>query len=147
MTKPLCLCGIALVVAACLVPVRADEPRREKLQFNRDVRPILSDNCFACHGPDENKRKAKLRLDVKDDAFKPTKSGNFAIVPGDVSKSKLVERISTKDPDEVMPPPKSGKKLTPQQIDMLTRWIGQGAQWQTHWAFSKPQRPALPQVK
>src|SRR5215204_2497284 len=112
------------------------------IDFNRDIRPILSDNCFACHGPDENKRKAKLRLDVKDDAFKPTKSGNFAIVPGDVSKSKLVERISTKDPDEVMPPPKSGKKLTAQQIDMLTRWIGQGAQWQTHWAFSKPQRPA-----
>jgi hypothetical protein len=117
------------------------------IDFNRDIRPILSDNCFACHGPDENKRKAKLRLDVKDDAFKPTKSGNFAIVPGDVSKSKLVERVTTKDPDEIMPPPKSGKKLTAQQIDMLTRWIGQGAQWQTHWAFSKPQRPALPQVK
>jgi mono/diheme cytochrome c family protein len=88
------------------------------IDFNRDIRTILSDNCFACHGPDENKRKAKLRFDIKEGAFKETKSGNFAIVPGDISKSKLVERITSKDPDEVMPPPKSSKKLTPQQIDL-----------------------------
>src|ERR1041385_9011405 len=72
------------------------------IDFNRDIRSILSENCFACHGPDENKRKAKLRFDTKEGAFAKTKSGNHAIVPGDVSQSKLVERITSKDPDEVM---------------------------------------------
>src|SRR5262245_26939303 len=90
-----------------------------RVDFNRDVRPILSDNCFACHGPDEKERKAKLRFDKKEDAFKPAKSGDYAIVPGDLAKSKLVERITTKDPDDVMPPPKTGKKLTAQQIELF----------------------------
>src|SRR3954470_21217215 len=86
-----------------------------KIEFNRDVRAILSDNCFACHGPDENKRKAKLRFDIKEEAFKPAKSGDYAIVPGDLKKSQLVARITAADEDEKMPPPKSGKKLTPAQ--------------------------------
>ena len=118
-----------------------------KIEFNRDIRALLSDNCFACHGPDENKRKAKLRLDVKDEAFKPAKSGDYAIVPGDLKKSQLVARITAKDEEEVMPPPKTGKKLTPQQIDLLKRWIAEGATWQTHWAYETPKRPALPPVK
>src|SRR5260221_5936171 len=117
------------------------------VDFNREIRPILSENCFKCHGPDEKERKAKLRFDHKDDAFKPAKSGDFAIVPGDTSKSKLVERITSKDPDEIMPPTKSGKKLTARQIELLTSWIAQGAKWQEHWAYVKPERPTTPPVK
>jgi hypothetical protein len=117
------------------------------IEFNRDIRPILSDNCFACHGPDENKRKAKLRFDLKEDAFKPAKSGDLAIVPGAPEKSSMIARIHAKDEDDRMPPVKTGKKLTPAQIDLLTRWIKDGAHWQEHWAFQKPQRPAVPPVK
>lgn len=117
------------------------------VDFNHDIRPILSDNCFACHGPDDKERKAKLRLDVRADALKPAKSGEPAIVPGDVSKSHLIARILTKDADEVMPPPKTGKKLTPQQIELLKRWVQEGAKFEGHWAFSKPERPVLPVVK
>ena len=117
------------------------------IEFNRDIRPILSDNCFACHGPDENKRKARLRFDQKDVPFKAAKSGEIPIVAGDPAKSELVKRITSKDEDEKMPPPKSGKKLTQQQIDLLTKWVAQGAKWQNHWSFTKPERPALPKVK
>src|SRR3954451_8728162 len=108
------------------------------IDFNREIRPIFSENCFKCHGPDDKERKAKLRFDRKEDALKPAKSGGLAIVPGDPARSKLIERITSKDPDEVMPPAKTGKKLTAQQIDLLTRWIAQGAKWQEHWAYVKP---------
>ena len=118
-----------------------------KIDFNRDIRAILSDNCFACHGPDDKERKAKLRFDDKIEALKPAKSGDHAIVPGNVAKSTLVARIESKDPDEVMPPPKTGKKLTAQQIDLLKRWIQEGAKFEGHWAFVKPEPPALPPVK
>jgi mono/diheme cytochrome c family protein len=118
-----------------------------KIDFNRDIRAIFSDNCFACHGPDDKERKAKLRLDRKEDALKPAKSGDYAIVPGDLAKSTLIERITSKDPDEVMPPPKTGKKLTAQQIELFKRWIQEGAKFEGHWAFSKPERPELPPVK
>src|SRR6185369_1499989 len=86
-------------------------------------------------------------LDVKEDAFKPAKSGDYAIVPGDLKKSQLVARITSKDEEEVMPPPKTGKKLKPEQIELLKRWIAEGATWQTHWAYENPKRPALPAVK
>src|SRR2546427_13306362 len=82
-----------------------------KIDFNRDIRPIFSEHCYACHGPDEQKRKAGLRLDVQTEAFKELKSGNHALVAGDPAKSALVARISSDDPDEVMPPPKHNKPL------------------------------------
>jgi hypothetical protein len=142
------LIWIALLSAAsiCLAASK-DSTTKSRIEFNRDIRTILSDNCFACHGPDENKRKAKLRFDIKDEAFKPAKSGDYAIVPGDLKKSQLIARVTATDEDEKMPPAKSGKKLTPQQIDLLKRWIADGASWQTHWAYEAPKRPALPQVK
>ena len=117
------------------------------VDFDRDIRPILSDKCFACHGPDDKERKARLRLDRKEDAFKPLQSGGFVIVPGRPEKSELITRLTSKDEDEVMPPPKSGKKLTPAQIDLLRRWVAEGAKWQGHWSFVKPERPPLPAVK
>ena len=118
-----------------------------KIEFNRDIRPILSDNCYACHGPDSGKRKAGLRFDLKDGAVAKLKSGNVAIVPGHPEQSALVERITTSDLDDRMPPLKTDKKLTAEQIALLTRWIKDGAAWQPHWSFIKPERPALPTVK
>lgn len=116
------------------------------VNFNRDIRPILSENCFACHGPDQKKRKAKLRLDIKEDLF--AKRGDHTnVVPGHRGDSELHRRITTADEDDHMPPAESGKKLSPAQIDLIGRWIDQGATWQGHWAFIKPERPTLPTVK
>lgn len=117
------------------------------IDFNRDVRPILSENCFKCHGPGEEERKAKLRLDLRDAATKSAKSGNVAIVPGAAEKSELVARITAKDPDDRMPPLKTGKTLSHAQIEVLSRWIAQGAPYAVHWAYVKPQRPPLPSVR
>ena len=118
-----------------------------KIDFDREIKPILSENCYACHGPDEAKRKAGLRLDTKSEAFKQLKRGHFAIVPGDLKQRTIVERITTADEDDHMPPAKTGKKLTSAQIELIKRWVEQGAQWKEHWAFVPPVRPAIPQVK
>ncbi|HEV8543791.1 MAG TPA: DUF1549 domain-containing protein, partial [Verrucomicrobiae bacterium] len=118
-----------------------------KVDFQREVHPILSQNCFLCHGPDEKDRKSGLRLDLRDEALKPAKSGKKAIIPGDSDQSELVARITQTDPDEKMPPAKSGKKLTDHEIDVLRRWIAEGAPYALHWAYVKPIRPPLPSVK
>ena len=115
--------------------------------ISRDVRPILSDNCFACHGPDDKARKAGLRLDTKEGAFAKLKSGGLAIVPGKPDESELIFRIESDDPELHMPPKKSGKQLTADQVAVLRRWVEQGATWSTHWAFEPPRKPALPAVK
>ena len=117
------------------------------VDFNRQIRPILSEHCFACHGPDEGKRKAGLRLDRQEDAFLKLKSGQYALVAGKPESSTLVERILTKDPDEIMPPPQHGKPLTAAQIDLLQQWVRQGASWQQHWSFIAPTAPELPRVQ
>lgn len=117
------------------------------ISFNRDVRPILSDNCFACHGFDAGQRKAKLRLDTADGAFKENEDGVAPIKPGDLAQSEAWRRIVSDDRDEVMPPPKSHKQLTAAQKEIIKRWIEAGAAWQGHWAFIKPERPALPTVQ
>jgi hypothetical protein len=118
-----------------------------KIDFNRDIRPLLTENCFKCHGPDDDARKARLRFDVRADALKPAKSGQVAIVPGSPERSELIARITATDLDDRMPPIKSGKKLTPNQIELLRHWIAQGATYATHWAYVKPARPPLPMVK
>ena len=98
------------------------------VDFNRDVRPILSDRCFGCHGPDANKgRKAGLRLDELAGATKPLKSGETAIVPGDLKRSAVIARLNSTDPDEIMPPPELHRPLSVAEKDILTRWIAQGA--------------------
>jgi hypothetical protein len=112
--------------------------------FNRDIRPILTENCFECHGPDNGARKGGLRLDQREAALKGGKSEVPAIVPGNPAKSELVRRISTRDLDDAMPPAKSGKKLSPSQIATLRAWIAQGARWEGHWAFEKPMLAAVP---
>lgn len=116
------------------------------LSYNRDIRPILFDNCFSCHGPDSASRKADLRLDKFEDAIRPKKDGVAAIVPGDPSKSSLVARILTKDEDDLMPPPESHKELKPAQIAMLQQWVSEGAKYEAHWSFIAPSRPTVPAV-
>ena len=133
------LLAAALVLAAAPA-VAADPPG--KVDFARDVLPLLSDNCYKCHGPDEKARKGDLRLDTKDAAL-----GSGAIVAGKSGASELIRRLTSTDPAELMPPPKGNRKLTAQQIDTLTRWVDQGASWGTHWAFVKPARPAVPEVR
>ena len=119
---------------------------RQSVDFQREIRPILSQNCFLCHGPDENDRKGSLRLDVREEALKPAKSGAIAIVPNNPEKSELVKRITHSDLDERMPPSKSPKKLTAKEIDLLQRWISEGANYASHWSYVKPVRHALPEV-
>src|SRR5687768_10365239 len=113
----------ALVSAASLGARGQSAPASPApLSFNRDIRPILSDNCFACHGPDENKRKAKLRLDLEKEAFRVLTDGRFAIIRGDASRRELVRRVMTTDPADFMPPPQSTKELSSQQNDVMKRW-------------------------
>jgi hypothetical protein len=116
---------------------------QEAVEFNRDVRPILADACFRCHGPDSAARQADLRLDLEESA-KASREGKTAIAPGKSADSELWRRISSADADEHMPPADSGKKLTPEQIDTLRRWIEQGAKWQRHWSFLPPEQAISP---
>lgn len=120
-------------------PANAEE--KDPIDFNRDIRPILSNHCFACHGPDANKRKAKLRLDVREGAV-----GVKAIVPGEAEASELVRRIVHSDPDERMPPAKTKKPLDERQIELLQRWIASGAKYTRHWAWIPPVRSEPPSV-
>src|SRR5204863_847390 len=111
---------------------KTEAPVPAEIKFNRDVRPILSENCFNCHGPDKAARKGKLRLDNSEGATAEIE-GSHAVVPGNLEKSELVKRVSTKDPEEVMPPPKSEKKLSARQVAILKKWIEQGAKYDKHW--------------
>ncbi|MBI3881455.1 MAG: DUF1549 domain-containing protein [Verrucomicrobia bacterium] len=120
-------------------------PIRAKIDFSRDILPVISSKCFHCHGPDEKHREAKLRLDVREEAVKDRK-GSFAIKPGDLKKSELITRITTKDEDDVMPPVKEKKPLTPREIELFKKWIQQGAPYAEHWAFIKPKLPVVPKV-
>ena len=115
----------------------------QRVDFNRDIRPVLSDNCFACHGPDSQKVKGRLRLDVRELALQPAKSGKVAVVPGKPQESELLHRLASTDADEVMPPPESHKSLTATQKDLLRRWIAEGAEYQGHWAYIPPVRPEV----
>jgi hypothetical protein len=126
-----------------LLKVYAQTSKEKAVDFNREIRPILSDNCFTCHGPDEKQRMAGLRFDTKEGAF--ARAG--VIVAGDSANSKLYQRISAKDADRLMPPLYSGHKLTDRQIESLRRWIDEGAKWETHWAYIAPQNPTIPLVK
>jgi mono/diheme cytochrome c family protein len=114
--------------------------------FNTEIRPILSDNCFACHGPDEKQRKAGLRLDTQEGATAELRSGNRAIVPGDPEKSELVKRITTEDSLDRMPPKDSHKTLTPEQVTALVDWISEGGGYAKHWSLIPPEKAALPSV-
>src|SRR3954470_15463919 len=108
----------------------------DKVDFNYDIRPLISSKCYQCHGPDEKARKAKLRLDLREEAIKEHESGP-TIVPGDPKASELMTRLTSKDPDEVMPPPKEEHALTAKEVDLFRRWIAEGAEYKAHWSFVK----------
>ena len=146
----LCLC-------LCVIGCRNDLPRDvaqaykdlpAEVDFNFDVRPVLSDRCYACHGPDANAREADLRLDTEEGAKQvELEEGGFAVVAGDLTQSALIERILHSDPDEIMPPPASNLVLDAREKAILTKWVEQGAEWKDHWAFIAPEKPALPSVR
>ena len=127
---------LCLLLCACLRPTLS----QAQVDFARDVLPILSDKCFHCHGPDEKGRKAKLRLDTKEGAFRE-RNGVIAIVPGKSGESELIRRVSSGDDDEKMPPANSNRKMTAKQIETLKKWVDGGAKWGRHWAFEPVRVP------
>ncbi|MFO0982752.1 MAG: DUF1549 domain-containing protein, partial [Planctomycetota bacterium] len=156
--------GLAALVASSLVAVGCDRPKEaaaidvasvassspsrthEPIRYDRDIRPILTDRCFKCHGADAAKRQAKLRLDTAEGATAPRKGG-AAIVKGHPEQSLLIERVSSDDPDERMPPSTSNKRpLSPGERELIERWIADGAPYEPHWSFIAPQRPTPPAV-
>jgi hypothetical protein len=126
--------GVILGAATCSA---------EPIDFSRQIRPILSENCIACHGPDDKGRKGKLRLDDEQDA-KRDRKGDFVILPGKPEQSELIKRIESDDPDDVMPPPKQHKTIPPAQLALLKEWIRQGAPWGRHWSYESVVRPSVP---
>ncbi len=143
----LAVLGAATFVFSTGIGVAAGLPAdKGGVNFSRDIHPIFSDNCFQCHGPDEKARKAKFRLDTKEGAFR-LKDGKTVIVPGKSAESELFRRITTGDPDDLMPPPESNHKLTPKQIDLIKVWIDEGAKWGRHWAFNPIESPRPPRTK
>ncbi len=143
-TDILTLMTLAAGLSVCSVAV-ADGPSRP-VNFNFQVRPILSDKCFKCHGPDPRNRKAELRLDIREGAVGETPSGARAVVPRDLEASELYQRITAEDEATRMPPKELGRTLSSDEIDILKRWIEQGAEWKTHWAFLPPVAMPVPAV-
>ncbi|WP_169981299.1 PSD1 and planctomycete cytochrome C domain-containing protein [Tautonia rosea] len=133
-----------ILIARISLPVIADEPNA--IEFNRDIRPILSENCFSCHGPDARNRKAGLRLDEEEGAKARLASDGHAVVPGNRDESELIYRVTSDEPEERMPPPAAGKSLTSEQIELLERWISEGAKWEPHWSLTPIKRPETPFV-
>ena len=136
--------GLLLLPVHSLQAASSDIPKT--IDFNRDIRPIFSENCYFCHGPDKNKRKADLRLDTHDGIFSTIKD-RTVVVPGKPEQSELFLRVTESDPDQRMPDPKSNKKLSDRQIALLKKWIEQGAPWKGHWAYLPLTRPPVPQAK
>jgi len=135
------------VVLASVVLLTQAAGADDAVDFNRDVRPILSDRCFTCHGPDAEDRQAGLRLDLRDHATAHLASGGTAVVPHDPVTSGLLARVTSTDPDVVMPPPRINKPITPAEAEVLRRWIAQGAEYRGHWAFERVERPSVPEVR
>jgi hypothetical protein len=135
------LAWMALAAALALAPAAAEEP----IRFDRDIRPLLSDNCFSCHGPGQ--QEAGLRLDSAEEATRELDSGSRAIVAGDAAASEMIARIDATDPDVIMPPPHSKKTLTDAQKELLKRWIAAGAAYEKHWSFRPLERPSPPPAK
>ena len=135
----------AVFICFMLLYLPAKMQAADEIDFNRDIRPILSSACFSCHGPDDDSREADLRLDTHDGALADL--GDYAaIVPGNAEESEAMRRILSEDPDERMPPAEGHEPLPEEEIDLLRRWIDQGASWSEHWAFSAPERPSVPQT-
>ncbi|MEO0333216.1 MAG: DUF1549 domain-containing protein, partial [Bacteroidota bacterium] len=143
-----------LLVLACSPDRTTFSPEIEaqlpdQIDFNLHIKPILSDRCFACHGPDKNNQEAGLRLDVAEAAYAPVgeEQDHYAIVPGSLTESEMFHRITSDDPEVAMPPPESNLSLSEVEVALLTRWIEEGAEYKPHWSFIPPSAPELPEVK
>jgi mono/diheme cytochrome c family protein len=146
--KALALCAAALAAAAALSAEKsASADEAAPVSFNRDIRPVFADTCFRCHGPDKNSRQAGLRLDIREEATKKTKSGVIPIVPGKPEESEIIRRIFSTEKYEVMPPVDAHKELSPRQKELIKRWVAEGAKYEGHWAYQPVQRPAAPEVR
>ena len=139
------LLTLSLSLLATTIPTRTCIAATDHIEFDRQIRPILSDNCYRCHGPDEEARKAHLRLDQKESALGLIK-GERIIIPGKSAESELIRRITSSDPDKHMPPPDSHRALKPEQIELIRKWVDQGADWTRHWAFVAPVAAPEPSV-
>ncbi|HEX4946400.1 MAG TPA: PSD1 and planctomycete cytochrome C domain-containing protein, partial [Blastocatellia bacterium] len=141
------LCG-SLITALIIASIpRVAAVAQTTVSFNRDIRPILADTCFLCHGPDKNSRKAGLRLDLRDEAIKKTRSGIIPIVPGKPEESEIIRRVFTTDEYTIMPPKDAHKELTAQQKELLKRWVAEGAVYEGHWAYQPVKRPTVPSIR
>ncbi|MCB1079439.1 MAG: DUF1549 domain-containing protein, partial [Verrucomicrobiae bacterium] len=140
------LTSLVLFGSGFTFAVMANEPAKGGVSFRRDVRPILSDKCFACHGPDEKKREADLRLDTPEGA-RADLGGYAALVPGDLEKSELIARITTDDSDDLMPPEKFHKPLSSAEVDTLKRWVSEGGEYESHWAYTPLVRSNAPAIE
>ena len=136
------LLQVAVGISAVLSGFSPDIKGEETIEYNRDIRPILAENCFACHGPDSAARKADLRLDKRDAALQAA-----AIVEGKPNESSLIQRIKSDDPEVVMPPPSTHKKISAEQLALLEKWIAAGGNYQPHWSYIAPQAKDPPVVK
>lgn len=136
--------GLVLLITLKDVSLHAEPPVTAKIDFNRQIKPILSDHCYACHGPDEKTRKADLRLDTKDGLFNKLDDDSYVVKPNKPDESLLIERINSSERDKVMPPAKHNKPLKPEQKKLLEEWIKQGANWSSHWAFEAPKKTTPP---
>ncbi len=143
------LLGLLMLPARLPAAKPEEKPSEPPVDFNRQIRPLLADHCFKCHGPDAHQRQADLRLDLKEAVLGKAglRDSGRIVQPGAPSKSELYRRITARDADERMPPPDAGLDLTAKEIELIRRWIEQGADWQEHWAFVPPRRPVLPQVQ
>jgi hypothetical protein len=139
--------GVLALALGFVALSQASAAGPKRVNYSRDIRPILSNTCYKCHGPDENQRKAGLRLDKKEGAYAKLESGDVAVVPGASAKSAVWQRLTAKDPDVRMPPADSGKTIAPEQIDLIKRWIDEGAEFHGHWSLLPPQHAAAPPVK
>jgi hypothetical protein len=149
MEKRQALKAMTLICAALLAIVSNADRRvaaadNATVSFNRDIRPIFSDTCYRCHGPDKNARKAGLRLDLREEATKKTRSGAIPIVPGKPEESEVVRRIFSNEEYEAMPPKEAHKALTAKQKETIKRWVAEGAKYEGHWAYQPVVRPDAP---
>ncbi len=139
--------ALSFIAAVMLGSAEGGDGAKKKVDFDREVRPILSNKCFKCHGPDEANRQGGLRLDTPETAFAETESGATPIVPGNLEESEVFKRIVATEDDVRMPPKKSGKPLEPDELEKIAAWIEQGATFKRHWAFIPPVKPAVPETK
>jgi mono/diheme cytochrome c family protein len=140
-------CGILALAVVSVAQTNAPTKVPEKITFNQNIQPILSENCYPCHGPDPGARKAKMRLDRSEFAYAPHDKSGPAIIPGQPDRSPLVRKIESKNPKNRMPPPEAHKTLKPEQIALLREWVKQGAVYEEHWSFIAPKPQPVPEVK